>query len=100
MTSSAARLTRREVDLLGKRLNCTYSQLHVLLCISTSRRWLQPDRAVDPEASELVLPSDPLLTGLPSYFTVTTRDQDGKRVYVGDMKVPSQLCLIMTRDHN
>ena len=51
---------------------------------------------MDPEASELVLPSDPLLTGLPSYFTVTTRDQDGKRVYVGDMKVQSQLCLVMT----
>ena len=50
-------------------------------------RWLQPDRAVDPEASELNLPSDPPVTGLPSEFTITTRDQDGKMVYVGDMKV-------------
>lgn len=80
-----------------ERLNYTYMYKPVTcLCISTSLRWLQPDRAVDPEASELVLPSDPLLTGLPSYFTVTTRDQDGKRVYVGDMKVQSHLCLVMT----
>ena len=50
-------------------------------------RWLQPDRAVDPEASELDVPSDPVATGLPSEFTVTTRDQDGKMVYVRDMKV-------------
>lgn len=42
---------------------------------------------MDPEASELVLPSESPLTGVPSYFTVTTRDQDGKKVYVGDMKV-------------
>ena len=53
----------------------------------TCSRWLQPDRAVDPEASELDVPSDPVVTGLPSEFTVTTRDQDGKMVYVGDMKV-------------
>lgn len=52
-----------------------------------SYRWLQPDRAVDAEASELCLPSDPPLTGLSSEFTVTTRDQDGKMVFVGDMKV-------------
>ena len=50
-------------------------------------RWLQPDRAVDAEASELGLPAEPPLTGLPAEFTVTTRDQDGKMVYVADMKV-------------
>ena len=50
-------------------------------------RWLQPDRAVDAEASVLVLPTEPPVNGLPSEFSVTTRDQDGEKVFVGDMKV-------------
>ena len=39
--------------------------------------WLQPDRAVDPEASELVIPDEPIKTGVPSNFTIRTKDQDG-----------------------
>ena len=50
-------------------------------------RWLQPDRAVDAEASKLELPKEAPVTGLPSEFTVSTMDQDGKKVFVGDMKV-------------
>jgi hypothetical protein len=50
-------------------------------------RWLQPDRAVDAEASKLELPKEAPVNGLPSEFTVSTMDQDGKKVFVGDMKV-------------
>ena len=50
-------------------------------------RWLQPDRAVDPEASELELPSEPIKAGLSSEFLVHTKDQDGKPVFVNGMKV-------------
>ena len=50
-------------------------------------RWLQPDRAVDPGASELVVPDEPVKTGISSSFTVRTKDQDGKLVYVEGMKV-------------
>lgn len=49
--------------------------------------WLQPDRAVDPEASELVVPSDPVQVGVTTEFTVRTKDQDGKLVFVESMKV-------------
>ena len=42
---------------------------------------------MDPEASELVLPDQPVKTGLPSSFTVHTKDQDGKLVFVEGMKV-------------
>ena len=55
-----------------------------LLCLCS---WLQPDRAVDPEASELVLPDEPVKTGLSSNFTIRTKDQDGKLVFVEGMKV-------------
>ena len=50
-------------------------------------RWLQPDRAVDLEASELTLPTDPVKVGIPSEFTICTKDQDGKAVFVDGMKV-------------
>lgn len=50
-------------------------------------RWLQPDRAVDLDASELALPSEPVKVGTSSEFTVCTKDQDGKLVYVDGMKV-------------
>lgn len=50
-------------------------------------RWLQPDRAVDPEASELVIPDEPVKTGVSSSFIIHTKDQDGKLVYVEGMKV-------------
>jgi hypothetical protein len=50
-------------------------------------RWLQPDRAVDPEASELVIPDEPVKAGVPASFTIRTKDQDGKLVYVEGMKV-------------
>lgn len=56
-------------------------------------RWLQPDRAVDPEASELVIPDEPVKTGVPSSFTIRTKDQDGKLVYVEGMKVEF-LCVL------
>ena len=52
--------------------------------------WLQPDRAVDPAASELVIPEDPVKTGVSSTFTVRTKDQDGKLVFVEGMKVSSR----------
>ncbi len=57
------------------------------LIIFCACRWLQPDRAVDPEASELVIPDEPVKTGLASSFTIHTKDQDGKLVYVEGMKV-------------
>ena len=50
-------------------------------------RWLQPDRAVDPKASELVIPDEPIKTGVSSNFIIHTKDQDGKLVYVEGMKV-------------
>ena len=59
----------------------------ICVVISVSCSWLQPDRAVDPEASELVLPDEPVKTGLSSSFTIRTKDQDGKLVYVEGMKV-------------
>lgn len=42
---------------------------------------------MDPEASELVLPSDPVKVGTAAEFTVCTKDQDGKPVFVEGMKV-------------
>ena len=50
-------------------------------------RWLQPDRAVDLEASELSLPTEPVKVGSSSDFTLCTKDQDGKPVFVDGMKV-------------
>ena len=50
-------------------------------------RWLQPDRAVDLDASELTLPTEPVKVGASSEFTLCTKDQDGKPVFVDDMKV-------------
>ena len=67
---------------------CYPSDSTYFLCTCSSLfRWLQPDRAVDAEASVLVLPTEPPVNGLPSEFSVTTRDQDGEKVFVGDMKV-------------
>lgn len=54
-------------------------------------RWLQPDQAVDPEASELVTPEEPIKTGVSSSFTIRTKDQDGKLVFVDGMKVTAKL---------
>ena len=59
-------------------------------------RWLQPDRAVDLEASELTLPSDPAKVGMSSKFSVCTKDQDGKPVYVQGMKVRMYLICACT----
>ena len=42
---------------------------------------------MDPEASELTIPDDPIRTGVSSSFTVLTKDQDRKLVYVEGMKV-------------
>lgn len=50
-------------------------------------KWLQPDRAVDLEASELTLPTEPVKVGTSSEFTICTKDQDGKPVFVDGMKV-------------
>ena len=59
-------------------------------------RWLQPDRAVDLDASELTLPMEPVKVGASSEFTLYTKDQDGKPVFVDDMKVcrSSLYCLL------
>ena len=64
-----------------------------MICVFCLCSWLQPDRAVDPEASELVLPDEPVKTGLSSNFTIHTKDQDGKLVYVDGMKVRYELCV-------
>ena len=50
-------------------------------------RWLQPDRAVDLDASELTLPTEPVKVGVSSEFSLCTKDQDGKSVFVDGMKV-------------
>lgn len=50
-------------------------------------RWLQPDRAVDLDASELTLPTEPVKVGVSSEFSLCTKDQDGKPVFVDGMKV-------------
>ena len=50
-------------------------------------RWLQPDRAMDLDASELTLPMEPVKVGASSEFTLCTKDQDGKPIFVDDMKV-------------
>lgn len=50
-------------------------------------KWLQPDRAVDLNASELTLPTEPVKVGVSSEFSVSTKDQDGKAVFVDGMKV-------------
>lgn len=50
-------------------------------------RWLQPDRAVDLDASELILPTEPVKVGVSSEFSLCTKDQDGKPVFVDGMKV-------------
>ena len=55
-------------------------------------RWLQPDRAVDLEASELTLPTEEVKVGAASDFTVFTKDQDGKLVFVDGMKVYIDCC--------
>ena len=57
------------------------------MCVCTCNRWLQPDRAVDPEACELELPSEPIKATTSSEFQVHVKDQDGKPVYVEGMKV-------------
>ena len=50
-------------------------------------KWLQPDRAVDLDASELTLPTEAVKVGVPSEFSICTKDQDGKPVFVDGMKV-------------
>ena len=59
-------------------------------------RWLQPDRAMDLDASELTLPIEPVKVGASSKFTLCTKDQDGKPIFVDDMKVchSSLYCLL------
>ncbi len=42
---------------------------------------------MDPGASELVVPSEAIRTGGSSSFTIHTKDQDRKLVYVEGMKV-------------
>ena len=44
---------------------------------------------MDPEASELVMPEEPVKTGVPSNFVIRTKDQDSKLVFVDGMKVCS-----------
>ena len=58
--------------------------------------WLQPDKAMDLDASELTLPMEPVKVGASLEFTLCTKDQDGKPVFVDDMKVchSSLYCLL------
>ena len=58
--------------------------------------WLQPDRAMDLDASELTLPMEPVKVGASLEFTLCMKDQDGKPVFVDDMKVcrSSLYCLL------
>ena len=59
-------------------------------------RWLQPDGAVDLDTSELTLPIEPVKVGASAKFTLCTKDQDGKPIFVDDMKVcrSSLYCLL------
>lgn len=60
-------------------------------------RWLQPDRSVDPTASDLELASTdaPLRVGSQLKYTVRTRDQDKRLVYVEGMNVSIFLCIFV-----
>ena len=60
-------------------------------------RWLQPDRAVDLDASEVTLPIEPVKVGASSKFTLCTKDQDGKPVFVDDMKVCRSFYIVFFR---
>ena len=55
--------------------------------------WLQPNRAVDPEASELKLPCSTPSVGLPAEFQVLMKDQKLKPIHVEGMKVVLHLFL-------
>ena len=71
-------------------LLCLFTSSHIF-CVCCS--WLQPDRAVNPKASELVFPNEPVKTGVVSVFTVCTKDQEGTLVYVEGMKVSCCYCM-------
>lgn len=59
-------------------------------------RWLQPDRSVDPNASELNLAStDTPQVGKQSEFHICTKDQDGKVAFVEGMNVSQVMSLWM-----
>ncbi len=77
-------MVRRSIYLIVGDMSVSCSLVYI-------HSWLQPDRAVNPNASELLLPTDPVITGISSIFTVNTRDQDGKLVHVDGMKVSSSV---------
>ena len=52
-------------------------------------RWLQPDRSVDPDASDISITTPPseMLVGKKIECSVCTKDQNGKTVFVHGMNV-------------
>ena len=71
-----------------------------LVIFSLHNRWLQPDRSVDIQASELIVPSE----GATCWDNVTTctaqtTDHDGTRVYVSHMKVAIVWCITVCVCH-
>ena len=86
----------READhgVVGGDSNITFPLLQCKFSLNlfvadplSSFSWLQSDHAVDPEASGLELPSDTIQVGVAAEFTMYTKDQDGKLVFVKSMKV-------------
>ena len=71
--------------------------ISLLKITSFHNRWLQPDRSVDMQASELIVPSEGATCWENITCTAQTRDHDGTRVYVPYMKVwcGVSLCLLM-----
>ncbi len=58
--------------------------VHVCSC-----RWLQPDRSVDPDASDIDITTPPkdMEVGKRIECTLKTKDQNGKTVFVKGMTV-------------
>ena len=63
------------------------TQFSSFIFISLHLRWLQPDRSVDMQASELIVPSEGATCWENVMCTAQTRDHDDTRVYVSHMKV-------------
>ena len=61
-------------------------------------RWLQPDRSVDPDASDIDIttPPEEMLVGKKLECIVRTRDQNGKIVFVEGMNVSTLYTYIYT----
>ena len=73
--------------------------LFLFVCLLSIYRWLQPDRSVDPGASELNLTStDKPQVGKQCEFHICTKDQDGKVAFVEGMNVSQvfNFCVTVT----